>query len=113
MHSFELVVIRMTEDKKMLESENFDKLMKESRDELVDLRMQLQSLMVKFGLRALKTYQAARNEPLRQVEVTSLVKYELENVMTDLSEPNSIDSIIKQTRLEWEKLQETKQKKLQ
>jgi hypothetical protein len=103
----------MTKEKKMPASENFDQLMKESRDELVDLRMQLQSLMVKFGLRALKTYQAARNEPLRPTEVASLVKYELENVIADLSEPNSIDSIIKQTRLEWEKLQETKQKKSQ
>ena len=103
----------MTEEKKMPASENFDQLMKESRDELVDLRMQLQSLMVKFGLRALKTYQAARNDPLRPIEVASLVKYELENVIVDLSEPNSIDSIIKQTKLEWEKLQETKQKKLQ
>jgi hypothetical protein len=103
----------MTKEKKTPTSESFDQLMKESRDELVDLRMQLQSLMVKFGLRALKTYQAARNEPLRPIEVASLVKYELENVIVDLSEPNSIDSIIKQTRLEWEKLQETKQKKLQ
>ena len=103
----------MTEKKKMPASKNFDQLMKESRDELVNLRMQLQSLMVKFGLRALKTYQAARNEPLRPIEVVSLVKYELENVIADLSEPNSIDSIIKQTRLEWEKLQESKQKKLQ
>lgn len=93
--------------------ENFDQLMKDSRDELVDLRTQFQSLMVKFGLRALKTYQAARNEPLRPTEVASLVKYELENVIADLSEPNSVDAIIKQTRREWEKLQETKQKKAQ
>jgi hypothetical protein len=50
---------------------------------------------------------------LRPIEVASLVRYELENVIVDLSEPNSIDSIIKQTRLEWEKLQEAKQKKLQ
>ena len=98
----------MTEKKKMSASESFDQLMKESRDELVDLRMQLQSLMVKFGLRALKTYQAARNEPLRPIEVASLVKYELENAIADLSEPNSIDSIIKQTRLEWEKQRATK-----
>jgi hypothetical protein len=103
----------MAEEKKMPASESFDKLMKESRDELMNLRMQLQSLMVKFGLRALKTYQAARTEPLRPIEVASLVKYELENVIADISEPNSIDSIIKQTKLEWEKLQETKQKKSQ
>ena len=103
----------MTEEKKMSTSENFDQLMKQSRDELVSLRMQLQSLMVKFGLRALKTYQAARTEPLRSIEVSSLVKYELDNVIADLSEPKSIDSIIKQTRLEWEKLHETKQKQPQ
>jgi hypothetical protein len=101
----------MTEEKKMPASESFDKLMKESRDELMNLRTQLQSLMVKFGLRALKTYQAARTEPLRPIEVASLVKYELDNVITDFAEPKSIDSIIKQTKLEWEKLQETKQKK--
>jgi hypothetical protein len=101
----------MTEEKKMPASESFDKLMKESRDELMNLRTQLQSLMVKFGLRALKTYQAARTEPLRPIEVASLVKYELDNAITDFAEPKSIDSIIKQTKLEWEKLQETKQKK--
>ncbi len=100
----------MTEKKKMSASENFEQLMKESRDELTNLRLQLQSLMVKFGLRALKTYQAARKEPLRSIEVASLVKYELDNVIIDLSEPSSKDSIIKQTALEWEKLQETKQK---
>ena len=109
MDSFELVVA-MTEDKKLSTSENFDQLMKKSRDELVALRLQLQNLMVKFGLRALKTYQAARNEPLRSIEVASLVKYELENAIADLSESNNIDSIIKQTKLEWEKLQGTKQK---
>jgi len=103
----------MPEEKKTSASENFDQLMKKSREELVDLRLQLQSLMVKFGLRALKTYQAARNEPLRPIEIASLVKYELDNAIVDLSEPNSKDSIIKQTRLEWEKLQETKQKKPQ
>ncbi len=103
----------MPEEKKTSASENFDQLMKKSRDELVDLRLQLQNVMVKCGLRALKTYQAARPEPLRPIEVASLVKYELDNVIADLSEPNSKDSIIKQTRLEWEKLQETKQKKSQ
>jgi hypothetical protein len=82
--------------------------MKESHDELMNLRTELQNLMVKFGLRALKTYQSARTEPLRPAEVGSLVKYELENVIADLSEPKSTDAIIKQTRLEWEKQQTAK-----
>jgi len=92
----------MTEDKKAPASESFDQLMKKSRDELVELRMQLQNLMVKFGLRALKTYQAARKEPLRLVEVTALVKYELRNAIADVSELCSIESIVKQTISEWE-----------
>jgi len=93
----------MTEEKKMPASESFDQLMKESRDELVDLRIQLQSLMVKFGLRALKQYQAARHYPLRSNEIASLVKYEIENAIHDVSEQASKDEIIKQAKLEWEK----------
>jgi len=92
----------MSEGKKTWDSGDFDQLMKESHDELADLRMQLQNLMVKFGMRALKTYQAARSEPLRPAEIASLVKYEVENAITDLSEPKSIESIIKQAKSEWE-----------
>jgi hypothetical protein len=93
----------MAEEKKTWNSENFDQLMKESHDELLKLRIELQNLMVKFGLRALKTYQAARNEPLRPTEIASLVKYEIENAIHDVSEQNSKDAIIKQAKTEWEK----------
>lgn len=95
----------------MAAQEDFNQLMKESRDELVNLRAQLQNLMVKFGLRALKTYQAARTEPLRLTEVNSLIKYELDNIIQDLSEPENIEAIITQTKQEWAKQQEAKQKK--
>lgn len=93
----------MAEEKKTWNQENFDQLMKESHAELLKLRMELQNLMVKFGLRALKTYQAARNEPLRPTEIASLVKYEIENAIHDVSEPNSKDAIIQQAKMEWEK----------
>jgi len=93
----------MAEEKKTWNSENFDQLMKESHAELLRLRMELQNLLVKFGLRALKTYQAARNEPLRPTEIASLVKYEIENAIHDVSEEDSKDAIIKQAKLEWEK----------
>jgi len=96
----------MTEEKKTWNQEDFNKTMQESLAELTNLRMELQNLMVKFGLRALKTYQAARPEPLRATEVASLVKYELTNAITDLSDQKTLDSIIKQTRLEWEKQQQ-------
>ena len=87
-------------------SENYARMMKESREELVNLKEQLQNLMVKFGLRALKLYQTGRNEPLKPIELASLVKYELDNAIRDLAEPDSIESIIKQTKIEWTKQQE-------
>ena len=58
--------MEMADERKPWDQESFDQKMKESLDELSSLRAELQSLLVKFGLRALKTYQAARNFPLRR-----------------------------------------------
>jgi len=99
----------MAEEKKPWNQENFDQIMKESHAELLNLRMELQNLLVKFGLRALKTYQAARNYPLRPNEIAHLVKYEIENAIHDVSEQDSKDAIIKQARIEWEKQHKVEQ----
>jgi hypothetical protein len=93
----------MAEEKKPWDQESFDQKMKESLNKLSSLRMELQNLMVKFGLRALKTYQAARNYPLRANEIARLVKYEIDNAIQDVSEKESKEAIIKQARIEWEK----------
>jgi hypothetical protein len=93
----------MADEKKPWDQEHFDEKMKDSLDELSSLRMELQNLLVKFGLRALKTYQAARNYPLRANEIARLVKYEIENAIHDVSEQDSKDAIIKQAKAEWEK----------
>jgi type II secretory pathway component PulK len=93
----------MAEEKKPWDQESFDQKMKESLNELSSLRMELQNLMVKFGLRALKTYQAARNYPLRANEIARLVKYEIDNAIIDVSEKESKEAIIKQARIDWEK----------
>jgi len=98
----------MSEEKKTWNSENFDKKMQDAKDELQTLRAELQDLLVKFGMRALRLYQAARNEPLRPSEIGYLVKYEVTNAIADVSEPQSIDAIIKQAKLEWEKQQQQK-----
>jgi|SRR3990172_6899274 len=99
----------MTEEKKPWDQGSFDQKMKDSQAELADLRMQLQNLLVKFGLRAVKTYQAARAEPLRSTEIERLVKYELDNVIIDLSAKDALNPIVKQVRVEWEKQQGTQQ----
>jgi len=98
----------MTEEKKVWDQPSFDQKMKDSQAELAELRGQLQNLLVKFGLRAVRTYQAARNEPLSKGEVERLVKYELDNVVNDLSEKGALDPIVKQAKLEWDKQQEPK-----
>jgi hypothetical protein len=89
----------MTEEKK-----SFDKAMSESKNELEALRAALNDLMVRFGLRTLRTYQTARKEPLKRGEIGSLVKYEMDNVMADLSQPGNI-AIINKTAVEWERQQ--------
>ena len=99
----------MAEEKKPWDQESFDQKMKESLNELSSLRMELQNLLMKFGMRALKQYQAARNYPLRANEIARLVKYEVENAIHDVSEQDSKDAIIKQARIEWEKTHKVEQ----
>ena len=93
----------MAEQKKPWDQDTFDVKMKESLNDLASLRMELQNLLVKFGLRALRQYQTARNYPLRANEIARLVKYEIDNAIMDVSEKESKDAIIKQARIEWEK----------
>ena len=70
---------------------------------LTDLQNQLQDLMVKFCLRALRIYQATRPEPLRPNEVTLLVRNELNNAVTDLTAQPNLDNIMKLAKEEWAK----------
>ena len=90
----------MTEQGKW-DSTGFDKLMKDSKIELVDLQNQLNNIMVKFCLRALRIYQATRPEPLRPNELALLVKNELNNAVLDLSAQVNLDNIMKLAKEEW------------
>lgn len=87
------------------EKKSFDEAMSKSKSELESLRTELNDVMVKCGLRALRLYQTGKNFPLKPMEINSLVKYELDNVIADLSQPQNIEAIIKKTALEWEKQQ--------
>ena len=94
----------MTEEGKW-DSTGFDKLMKDSKNELLDLQNQLQNLMVKFCLRALRVYQATRPEPLRPNEVSLLIRNELNNAIADLTAQANMDNITKLVKEEWAKQQ--------
>jgi len=103
MGQFKMVIEDMTEDNRMPGANEFNKLMKESKDQLGSLRNELQNLMIRFGMRSLTLYQAARKEPLRLNEMNSIIKYELTSAIKDFSEPANIEDVINKTKTKWEK----------
>jgi hypothetical protein len=94
----------MTEGNGMSNADEFNNLMKQSKDQLGLLRIELENLMVKFGLRSLTLYQAARKEPLRPNEMNSIIKYELTSAMKDFAEIDNMEKVIEVTKTEWKKL---------
>ena len=87
------------------DSKGFDKLMKDSKNELVELQNELQGVMVRFCMRALRVYQSTRPEPLRPGEIALLIKNELNNVIADLTAQPNLDNITKLVKEEWAKQQ--------
>ncbi len=83
------------------DSTTFSQKMKDSKNELSELQNELQDLMIKFCLRALRVYQATRPEPLRPNEVSMLVRNELNNAIADLTAQPNLDNIMKLAREEW------------
>jgi hypothetical protein len=83
------------------DSTGFDKLMKDSKTELTELQNELNNLMVKFCLRALRIYQSTRPESLRPNEVALLVKNELNNAVIDLTAQPNLDNIMKLAKEAW------------
>ncbi len=87
------------------DSKGFSKLMKNSKNELSDLQNELQCVMVKFCMRALRVYQSTRPEPLRPGEIALLIKNELNNVIVDLTAQPNLENITKLVKEEWAKEQ--------
>ncbi len=105
-------VLEMTERDNLTDPEKskaYSQNMVDRANELETLRAELQNLMVRFGLRALKLYQTGTPEPLQPQQMAYLIKYELTNAIADLQEKESMDRIISVTKLEWEKLKAEKQ----
>ncbi len=96
----------LTDPKK---SKEYAQTMTNSFNELESLRTELQNLLVKFGLRALKLYQTGTNVPLQSGQMSYLIKYELTNAIADLQEAKIQEAIINQTKEEWKKQQEQQQ----
>ena len=85
------------------DSNSYSKKMTESKDELTELQDELNNLIVRFVLRALRVYQSTRPEPLRVNEIALLVRNEINNVLADLSAQPNIDAINKMAKEAWAK----------
>jgi hypothetical protein len=92
-------------DEKNWDSTTYSQKMKEGQNELLDLQNQLNDVMVKFVLRALRVYQTTRPEPLRPGEISLLVNNELKNVIYDLQAQTNLDSLAKTAKEAWAKAQ--------
>jgi hypothetical protein len=87
-------------------SKEYSQTMTELASELETLRVELQNLMIRMGLRALKLYQTGTSEPLQSQQMSYLIKYELTNAIADLQDPKNMEVVISQTKEEWKKLQQ-------
>jgi hypothetical protein len=85
------------------DSDAYSKKMTQSKDELTELQDELNNLIVRFVLRALRIYQSTRPEPLRVNEIALLVRNEIKNVLTDLTDQINTDAIAKLAKETWAK----------
>lgn len=76
------------------DSEKLEKTMTESKQEFIDLQKRLVNLMVDFGVRALKTFQAGKTGDLNPIQINQIVAYEIGGVKHDLSNPELIQIVI-------------------
>lgn len=91
----------MAEENRKWNKEKMARAMKESKDEFAVLQFDLLNLMVKFSLRALKTFQAGKNEDLNPLQINEIVSREIESIIGDLSTPKFVDMIIKKTETDF------------
>ena len=75
--------------------------MKDAKDEFMDLQRELFNLMVKFSLRALKTFQAGKNEELNRLQINQIVTHEVECIIGDLSRLQFMELLTKKVELDF------------
>jgi hypothetical protein len=85
------------------DSDSYSKKMTESKDELTELQGELNNVIIRFVLRALRVYQSTRPEPLRVNEIALLVRNEINNVLADLNAQSNTEAIAKLAKEAWTK----------
>jgi hypothetical protein len=85
------------------DSDAYSKKMTQSKDELAELQEELNKVITRFVLRALRVYQSTRPEPLRVNEIALLVRNEIKNVLTDLNDQANTENLAKLAKEAWAK----------
>jgi hypothetical protein len=94
------------------DSDAYSKKMVEAKDELGQLQAELNNVLVKMCLRALRVFQSTRTEPLRPGEIALIVNNELvKGALYELNLQSSIDAIAKAAKETWAKEQQQKEQK--
>lgn len=71
-----------------------EKAMEEGKEEFIELNRKLFNLMGDFGLRALKSIQAAKSESLNPIQINEIVAKEIQAVIGTLSDPSFVDMVV-------------------
>lgn len=82
-------------------TERMKKAMEEGKEEFIELSIKLHNLLVDFGVRALKTFQAGRGEPLNRLQVNQVVVREVEQVVKQISDPEFIELVVKKAEMKY------------
>jgi hypothetical protein len=86
------------------DSDAYSKKMVEAKDELGQLQAELNNVLVKFALRALRVFQSTRPEPLRPGEIALIINNELvKGVLYDLNTQSNIEALAKAAKEAWAK----------
>jgi hypothetical protein len=91
--------------------DRLDKAMKKSEKELFELNTRLCYLVAEFGVRALKTFQAAKSEPLNPLQINEIVTKEILAVIEWLQMPDNADSVIRKAEADFYNLTEKEDRK--
>jgi len=98
------------EEKKKWDRKKLDKAMKKSKREVIHLNLRLFNLVAQFGVRALKTFQAGKSEPLNPLQINQIVTNEIEAVIQSLMDPHTADAIIRKAEQDFYNLDEEKKR---
>lgn len=83
------------------DKERLKKAMEEGKEEFIELTIKLNDLIVDFCMRALKSAETSKGEPLNPIQVEQMISYEIGAVLEQISDPHFMNLIIEKAKLKY------------